>query len=101
MSKENKTVVMRVTPDEAAKLRYQRKFDKAWAKEQLQGAAFVASITAARQAIVAGMSRQPNVLLFPPGWEPVALGEGIVSLGKLQGRACHSIILDELGEVAQ
>lgn len=34
MSKENKTVVMRVTPDEAAKLRYQRKFDKAWAKEQ-------------------------------------------------------------------
>ncbi|MDQ2823587.1 MAG: hypothetical protein M3Y65_24960 [Pseudomonadota bacterium] len=34
MSKVNKSVVMRVTPDEAAKLRYQRKFDKAWAREQ-------------------------------------------------------------------
>lgn len=34
MSKVLKTVVMRVTPDEAAKLRYQRKFDAAWQIEQ-------------------------------------------------------------------
>lgn len=50
MSKVNKTVVMRVTPDEAATLRYQRKFDKAWAreqareKEQVQAEAYVASL---------------------------------------------------------
>lgn len=34
--KINRTVVMRVTPEEAAKLRYQRKFDIAWGREQAQ-----------------------------------------------------------------
>ena len=37
-----RSVVMRVTENEAGRLKYQRKFDKAWAKEQAHDAALFA-----------------------------------------------------------
>ena len=100
MSKVNKTVVMRVTPDEAAKLRYQRKFDKAWAreqareKEQVQAEAYVASVIADIQATAASMGGTlATVQWFRKGAEAAPT--------EVQGQAYHSIILDDLSEVAQ
>lgn len=102
MSKVNKTVVMRVTPDEAAKLRYQRKFDKAWANEQAQLADGLAtSIAAARQAFGASMSRPPNVVYFPLGMSPDKCAKAVAPMPELLGFRAYGIILDELGEVAQ
>ena len=72
MSKVLKTVVMRVTPDEAAKLRYQRKFDKAWANEQveLKANARVLAEQLTEEKLVKFLAGQ-GIHLLPPGFATV------------------------------
>lgn len=130
MSKVNKTIVMRVTPDEAAKLRYQRKFDAAWAAEQVgvREEQLAASLELMRQAereagyATGGlvqvpsygvgplqMTDMPGIVNFDLFFLPGALAEEKVaaradfeaSMRRMSGQMFRSIILDPFSKVAQ